>query len=120
MSFPGAGMNDDTYARLYDLVNARLIASGSRMPCEKAAFLVAAKSPSSVLDVRLLKDADNRTFFESSFLCLLGRLPDSGACEHWKGLIEGLPREKFRKTLLDAILNTSAAKARKARVEGLP
>ena len=113
-------MSDDTYGKLYDLVNARLVASGSRMPCEREAFLVAAKSPPGLLDIRLLSEADNRTFFEAAFLCLLGRLPDSGACEHWKGLIEGLPREKFRKALLDAVLSTSAAKARKARVEGLP
>ena len=113
-------MSGDTYARLFDLVNARLIASGSRMPCEKAAFLAAADSPPSFLDAGRLPDMDNLTFFETAFLCLLGRIPDQGARGFWQGKIESLPRPEFRRILVGAILGTSAAKARGARVEGLP
>ena len=109
---------DGVYAKLYDLVNGRLASSGRRMPCGKRAFLVAAESSPSFLDVGKLQDADNLTFFDAAFLCLLGRLPDQGARDFWQGKIDSLPEPEFRRLLLDAILGTSAAKERGARVEG--
>lgn len=113
-------MIDGVYAKLYDLVRDRLAKSGRRMSCEKGAFLAAAESPPSFLDAGRLPDLDNLTFFETAFLCLLGRLPDQGARDFWQGKIDGLPRPEFRRILVGAILGTSAAKARGARVEGLP
>ncbi len=109
-------MTPSVYEQLYDLLDSRLRGKGLSMPCAKRTFLVAAGMAPSFLDLRKLDDVDNLVFFETAFLCLLGRIPDDGARKHWGSMIENRPPDVFRKALLDAILGTSAAKARHASV----
>ncbi len=109
-------MTPSIYEKLYDLIDKRLREAGRAMPCARQAFLTAAASPPSSLDLRELGGSGNLVFFETAFLCLLGRLPDAAARKHWGGMIATLPAGVFRKKLLDAILGTPVAKARHAAI----
>ncbi|MCM1495716.1 MAG: DUF4214 domain-containing protein [Bacteroides sp.] len=92
-----------TYEALYDIVEQRLQDVDRPMPCSRQAFLFAAGMKPGECDGRQLAVMENEEFFQSVYLGLFNRLPDSGAKLVWEEKMK-LNSTQFRETVLDALL----------------
>ena len=108
--------SDGTYSRLYDHVEKRLLDNGGAMEVSKEAFCLASDMPPGVFDVAKVAQADNYTFFQVAFLCLLCSLPNKRDYELWREYFETMPPDQFRTKVLRMVLNRSAASNRLAKV----
>ena len=93
------------YAKLYDSVNQRLEQDGQEMPVTREAFSAAARMQPGVLDVSLLEQADNLTFFETAYLVILSAIPGEETRRHWSKYLDSLPPAEFRARFLHLVLN---------------
>lgn len=103
-----ASMTTETYAKLYDSVNQRLVQDGQTMPVRRESFLAAAEMPPGVLDISLLEKADNRVLFEVAYICLLSAIPGPETLHHWGKFLDSLSPSQFKSRFLRVALNRFA------------
>ena len=107
---------EGTYSRLYDMVELRLANEGRSMPITRDAFELAAEMPPGVLDVFIAVQANNYTFFQIAYLCLLCALPNESTYEVWRVFFESMSSSQFRAKTLRLILNWCSTCNREAKI----
>ena len=97
---------DQVYSDLYDMVNNVMKEHGRQMASTKETFMSILHAETSVLDGIEVDHLDNLSFLETAYVVLMKRLPDREAMEHW-GYYAGIyPPERFRKELLEVLLDS--------------
>ena len=86
------------------------------MPISKEAFELAAEMPPGVFFVDMAAQADNYTFYQTAFLCLLCTLPEESDYPALRKYFETLSSSQFRAKTLRKVLNRCSACNRAAKV----
>ena len=86
------------------------------MPITRDAFELAAEMPPGVLDVFIAAQANNCTFFEVAYLCLLCAIPEEKTSEAWRAFVESTSSSQFRAKTLRFILNRCSTCNREAKI----
>ena len=100
-----SSVETDVYTKLYDSIDRRLARSGQGMPITRAAFLTVADMSPGVFDVSLVDHADDRTFIEAAYLCLVSEIPNAETMRYLEPFLNSLASFQFRKRLLRVLLN---------------
>lgn len=104
------------YSKLYDIVAENMEQDQIEMEFTKEAYLFQALNVGNKVDLLKMIDMDNESFFETAYLCLLGRFPDEKAVESWRGKIKGLGKEEFQRILINTIMNSLEFKIKNVEV----
>ena len=107
---------EGTYSKLYDMVERRLANDGRSMPISRDSFELSAEMPPGVLDVFVAAQANNYTFYQVAYLCLLCALPEEKDYEVWRVFFETVSSSEFRAKTLRLILNRCSTGNREAKI----
>lgn len=97
---------DQVYTDLYDIVEKKLEENHMQMDSTRDTFMTVLHADTSLLSGETVKDLDNLSFLETAYVILLKRLPDKDAMEIWSYYAKSLPKEKFRKELLETLVDS--------------
>lgn len=96
----------DIYEEVYKIAEENMEKNGGKIVIRKDAVKFYALNKPGEMDLYLCEFMDNETFLQAVYLGMFNRMPDEKAVSDWSKKYD-MPRFKFRKQLMDKIINSA-------------
>ncbi|MBQ9827768.1 MAG: DUF4214 domain-containing protein [Lachnospiraceae bacterium] len=100
---------NDIYEEVYKIAEENMEKNGGKLQINKDAVKFYALNKPGEMDLYLCEFMDNETFLQAVYLGMFNRMPDDSAVAYWSKKY-GMPRFKFRKEVMDRVINSAEFK----------